>query len=129
MKSSKEAAQEESPVEVPQVKNEAEKPETNSTHDKADADSLYSTLENQIINTFYTTSKYSYNDENKMWITEFNPDNYKRPIKISYDLIDSESGKKILSKGDKLNIVMITFKNNFIIKKTHLKYQKVKEVH
>ena len=25
--------------------------------------------------------------ENKMWITDFDPENYKRPIKLSYDLI------------------------------------------
>ena len=26
-------------------------------------------------------------------ITDFNPENYKRPIKLSYDLIDSKSNK------------------------------------
>ena len=60
----------------------------------------------KIIETFYTTSKYSYDVNKKYWVTEFNPDNYKRPIKLLYDLIDSDSGKKILSKGEKLNIVI-----------------------
>ena len=60
----------------------------------------------KIINTFYTTSKYTFNTQNKMWITDFNPDNYKRPLKLSYDLIDSKNNKKILSKGEKLNIVI-----------------------
>ena len=29
-----------------------------------------------------------------MWITDFNPENYKRPIKLSYDLIDAKTNKK-----------------------------------
>ena len=60
----------------------------------------------KIIETFYTTSNFNYNNEHKSWSTEFNPENYKRPIKLSYDLIDSKNKKKILSKGEKLNIVI-----------------------
>ena len=41
-----------------------------------------------------------------MWLTDFNPENYKRPIKLSYDLIDSKNNKKILSKGEKLNFII-----------------------
>ena len=48
----------------------------------------------KIIETFYTTKKYSYDTDKKYWVTDFDPENYKRPIKISYDLIDSVSGKK-----------------------------------
>ena len=44
--------------------------------------------------------------DKKSWITNFNLENYKRPIKLSYDLIDADSGKKILSKGEKLNVVI-----------------------
>ena len=60
----------------------------------------------KIINKFYTTSKYIYNLETKMWTTDFNPDNYKRPIKLAYDLIDSKNNKKVLSKGEKLNFAI-----------------------
>ena len=60
----------------------------------------------KIINTFYSTNKYTFNPENKMWITDFNPENYKRPIKLAYDLIDSKNNKKILSKGEKLNFII-----------------------
>ena len=60
----------------------------------------------KIISTFYTTSKYTFNSENKMWIAEFNPDNYKRPIKLAFDLIDAKNNKKILSKGEKLNSII-----------------------
>ena len=60
----------------------------------------------KIIETFYSTCKYSYNEDKKNWSTEFSPENYKRPIKLSYDLIDAKTNKKILSKGEKLNIVI-----------------------
>ncbi|MDB9706084.1 DNA-directed RNA polymerase subunit beta, partial [Pelagibacteraceae bacterium] len=60
----------------------------------------------EIVNTFYTINKYNYNSESKMWITNFDPENYKRPIKLPYDLIDSKNKKKILSKGEKLNLII-----------------------
>ncbi|MDB9743656.1 DNA-directed RNA polymerase subunit beta [Pelagibacteraceae bacterium] len=60
----------------------------------------------EIVKTFYTVNKYNYNSESKMWITNFDPENYKRPIKLPYDLIDSKNKKKILSKGEKLNLII-----------------------
>ena len=60
----------------------------------------------KIIETFYTTNKYFYSKETKTWSTEFIADNYKRPIKLSYDLIDSKNNKKILGKGEKLNFII-----------------------
>ena len=48
----------------------------------------------------------SYNSETNSWVTDVIPENYKRPIKLSYDLIDANNGKKILAKGEKLNIVI-----------------------
>ena len=60
----------------------------------------------KIIHTFYSTNKYIFDSEKKMWLTDFNPENYKRPIKLSYDLIDSKNNKKILSKGEKLNFII-----------------------
>ncbi len=60
----------------------------------------------KIIKTFYSTNKYSFNNNTKKWITNFDSNNYKRPIKLAFDLIDAKSNKKILSKGEKLNIVI-----------------------
>ena len=60
----------------------------------------------KIINTFYSSNKYSYDKDSKNWITDFNLDNFKRPLKISYDLIDAKTNKKVLNKGEKLNIVI-----------------------
>ena len=60
----------------------------------------------KIIETFYTTSKYSYNATTKSWATDFNLENYKRPQKLSYDLIDAKNNKKVLGAGEKLNVVI-----------------------
>ena len=43
-----------------------------------------------------------------MWETDFEPENYRRPIKLSYDLIDSKNNKKVLTKGEKLNFIIAT---------------------
>ena len=61
---------------------------------------------NKIIETFYTTNKYSYNKDTKSWVTNFDLDNYRRPIKLIYDLIDAKNNKIILSKGEKLNSII-----------------------
>ena len=60
----------------------------------------------KIINTFYSTSKYTYEKESKNWIVDFDLDNYKRPLKLSFDLIDAKNNKKVLGKGEKLNQVI-----------------------
>ena len=60
----------------------------------------------EIISTFYTSDSYNYDKTSKMWSTKFIPELYKRPIKLSYDLIDAKTQKKVLSKGDKLNFII-----------------------
>ncbi len=60
----------------------------------------------KIIETFYTKDKYTYNSDAKNWTTNFDPDNYKRPIKLSFDLVDAKTNKKVLSKGEKLNFII-----------------------
>ena len=60
----------------------------------------------KIINTFYTTGNYLYNKDTNNWTTKFNLENYKRPIKLTYDLVDAKNNKKILGKGEKVNIVI-----------------------
>ena len=49
----------------------------------------------KIIETFYSKDHFEYDKESKMWSTKFIPENYKRPIKISYDLVDSKTKKNI----------------------------------
>ncbi|MDC1096651.1 DNA-directed RNA polymerase subunit beta [Pelagibacteraceae bacterium] len=61
---------------------------------------------NDIINTFYTVSDYSFNKEKKLWSTKFNPENYRRPLKLLHNLIDAKTNKKVLSQGDKLNFII-----------------------
>ena len=59
----------------------------------------------KIIDTFYSTNKFYYNNEAKIWTTNFDLENYKRPIKLSYDLIDAKNNKKVLRSGEKLNLI------------------------
>ncbi len=60
----------------------------------------------KIIETFYSQDTYDYDEKNKLWTTKFIPEKYKRPIKLSHDLIDAKSKKKVLGKGDKLNFII-----------------------
>ncbi len=60
----------------------------------------------KIISTFYEQLNYNYDKSSKMWSTKFVPENYKRPIKIAHDLIDSKTKKKFLNKGEKLNFII-----------------------
>jgi len=60
----------------------------------------------KIIKSFYSTSKYNYDEKNNKWITNFDINNYRRPVKLAFDLIDAKNNKKILSKGEKLNFII-----------------------
>ena len=60
----------------------------------------------KIIKSFYTTNKFNFDEKNKKWITNFDVNNYKRPVKLAFDLIDAKNNKKVLSKGEKLNFII-----------------------
>ncbi len=62
--------------------------------------------EEKIINTFFTSKKLNYDLTSKMWSSPFIPEDYKRPIKLSFDLIDAKNNKKVLQKGEKLNFII-----------------------
>ena len=59
-----------------------------------------------VIENFYTQDQFTFNKEIKKWSTKFVPENYKRPIKLTYDLVDSKTNKKFLAMGEKLNFVI-----------------------
>ena len=61
---------------------------------------------NDIIETFYSQDSFTYDKNAKLWSTKFIPENYKRPIKITYDLIDAKTKKKYLNQGEKLNSII-----------------------
>ncbi len=60
----------------------------------------------KIIKSFYSTSKYDFDEKNNMWVTAFDINNYRRPVKLAFDLIDAKNKKKVLSKGEKLNFII-----------------------
>ena len=60
----------------------------------------------EMLETFYQFKTYEYLKEKKLWQTKFDPNDYKRPIKLKTDLINSSDGKKILKKGSKINFII-----------------------
>jgi DNA-directed RNA polymerase subunit beta len=60
----------------------------------------------EIIEKYYTQDQFIFNKESKMWSTKFIPENYRRPVKLPYDLIDTKTNKKFLDKGEKLNLII-----------------------
>ena len=60
----------------------------------------------EILELFYDFKTFNYDKNKKKWKTKFNPDNYKRPIKLRNDLINSVDEKIILKKGSKINYVI-----------------------
>ena len=60
----------------------------------------------EILDLFYDFGKFYYNQKTKNWKTKFNPDDYKRPIKLRNDLINLSNGKKVLKKGSKINFII-----------------------
>jgi len=82
----------------------------------------------EILDIFYDFKTFEFIKEKKLWQTKFDPNDYKRPIKLRSDLINSKDGKKILKKGSKINFVIakklheeglksISFSSDFFIGK------------
>jgi len=61
---------------------------------------------NEILETFYDFKSFSFKKEKKLWLTNFNPNDYKRPIKLRNDLINSKDEKVVLKKGSKVNFAI-----------------------
>jgi len=59
----------------------------------------------EILELFYTFQNYNFDKAAQKWKTKFEPENYKRPIKLRNDLISAD-GKKFLKKGSKINFAI-----------------------
>ncbi len=60
----------------------------------------------EILELFYDFKTFTYDKNKKKWKTKFDPENYKRPIKLREDLVDANSEKVILKRGSKINYVI-----------------------
>ena len=60
----------------------------------------------EILELFYDFKNFHFDKQTKNWTTKFNPDDYKRPIKLRYDLINSANSKIVLKNGSKVNYVI-----------------------
>ena len=59
-----------------------------------------------ILELFYDFKTFNYDKQTKKWQTKFDPNDYKRPIKLRIDLVNSKDNKIILKKGSKINFVI-----------------------
>jgi len=59
-----------------------------------------------MLELFYNFKVFNYDKKKNQWETKFDPNDYKRPIKLRYDLINSKDSKKVLKKGSKINFVI-----------------------
>ena len=60
----------------------------------------------EILDLFYNFKTFSYDKNVDKWKSKFDPEDYRRPIKLKDDLINSTDGKKVLKKGSKINFVI-----------------------
>ena len=60
----------------------------------------------EILETFYTFKNFSFDKEKKTWQAKFDFNDYKRPIKLRNDLVDTKNGKIVLKKGSKINHII-----------------------
>jgi len=61
---------------------------------------------NDIVDLFYKSDKFSFDQSSKKWKKKFDLDEYRRPIKLIDDLIDASNGKIVLPKGSKINFLI-----------------------
>ena len=59
-----------------------------------------------MLDLFYDFKVFNFDSKKNKWETKFNPSDYKRPIKLRYDLVNSKDNKKVLKKGSKINFVI-----------------------
>ncbi len=58
----------------------------------------------EILELFYGFKTFTFDSSKGRWKTEFNPEDYKRPIKLREDLVNFSNDKKILKKGSQINL-------------------------
>jgi len=61
---------------------------------------------NEMLNLFYDFKVFRFDKAKDKWETKFNPNDYKRPIKLRTDLVNSKDNKKVLKKGSKINFMI-----------------------
>ncbi len=60
----------------------------------------------EILELFYDFKNFNYDTETKKWKTKFDPEDYRRPIKLRTDLVNASNEKTELKKGSKINYVI-----------------------
>ena len=61
---------------------------------------------NEILDLFYDFKIFNFDKSKQKWQSKFDPNEYKRPVKLRTDLVDAKSEKQVLKKGSKINLVI-----------------------
>ena len=59
-----------------------------------------------MLNLFYDFKVFRFDKTRDKWETKFNPNDYKRPVKLRNDLVNSKDNKKVLKMGSKINFMI-----------------------
>jgi len=59
-----------------------------------------------ILETFYDFRSFNFSKDTKSWVTKFDLNNYKRPVKLRNDLINAKDQKIVLKNGSKINLII-----------------------
>lgn len=60
----------------------------------------------EMLELFYDFKVFNFDKTRKKWETKFYPNDYKRPIKLRIDLINSKNNKIVLKKGSKISFLI-----------------------
>ena len=60
----------------------------------------------EILDLFYDFKTFDFDKVSQKWKTKFNPNDYKRPIKLRNDLVNFSDKKTVLKKGSKINFII-----------------------
>ena len=77
---------------------------------------------NDIVNEFYESEKYSYDDKIQKWKTKFDPENYKAK-NLSEEIVDAKNNKTVIKLGEKINFLTAKKLANDGLKEIYLSNQ------
>jgi len=60
----------------------------------------------EILELFYDFKTFTFDSEKGKWKTNFNTEDYKRPLKLRDDLVNFSNGKTVLKKGAQINLAI-----------------------
>ena len=84
----------------------------------------------EIVDEFYESEKFTYDEKTLKWKTKFNPENYKAK-NFSEEVLDAKTEKVVIKQGDKVNYLQAKKLHNDGLKEIYVSndYLKNKFLH